>query len=274
MTKKKNSLLRSISWALRFNSKYSINWVVRRFSFSINWFEVFLTNIVEINDYSISILQMQLKSNNRELNLVEKKIEYSSSDFAEFYSTRVMKNLDFVNEFIVVLSIRTRFIDSTNSSKIEKYIDVIAFLENIFVQIFHEFRIDANLNVDMSFIFLQKSKIVKNHSLVVWIFSLDELARKTTILRYVWMMTHIRHHWFLLRKSLDASIFEVMTKSFFDSLAILVNHLFNNQLVESLAYRVELKYFLEKYDCMNDVVNVVLIEFISKIRNEKNMSMR
>ena len=137
---------------------------------------------------------MQLKSSNRELNLVEKKIEYSSSDFAKFYSTRVMKDFDFVNEFIVVLSIRTKFIDSTSSSKIEEYIDVIAFLEDIFVQITHEFRIDANLNVDMSFILLKQSEIVENHSLVVSIFFLDKLARKTTILRKIRMMTQIRDH--------------------------------------------------------------------------------
>ena len=188
---------------------------------------------------------MQLKSNNREFNFVEKTIEYSSNDFAKFYSTRVMKNLDFVNEFIVVLSIRTKFIDSTNFNKIEKYIDAIVFLENIFVQIFHEFRIDTNFNVDMNFIFLQKSKIVKNHSLVVSIFSLDELARKTTILKYVWIMTQILYHWFFFRKSFNAFIFEIMTKSFFDFFAIFMNYLFNNQLVKSFAYRVEFKYFLE-----------------------------
>ena len=137
---------------------------------------------------------MQLKSNNRELNLVEKEIEYSSSDFAKSYPTRVMKNLDLVNEFIVVLSIRTKFIDSTSSNKIEKYIDVIASLEDIFVQIIHEFRIDANLNVDMSFILLKQSKIVENHPLVVPILPLDKLARKTTILRKTRMMTQIRDH--------------------------------------------------------------------------------
>ena len=137
---------------------------------------------------------MQLKSNNREFDFVEKKIEYSSNDFTEFYSTRVMKYFDFVNEFIVVLTIRMKFIDSTNCNKIEKYIDVIVFFENIFVQIFHEFRIDANFNVDINFILLQQSKIVKNHSFVVSIFFFDRLARKTTISRKIRMMTQIRHH--------------------------------------------------------------------------------
>jgi hypothetical protein len=137
---------------------------------------------------------MQLKSNNREFDFVEKEIEYSSNDFTKFYSTRVMKNFDFVNEFIVILTIRMKFIDSTNRNKIEEYIDVIAFFENIFVQIFHEFRIDANFNVDMNFIFLQQSKIVKNHSFVVSILSFDIFARKTTISRYFEMMTQIRHY--------------------------------------------------------------------------------
>ena len=139
--------------------------------------------IVEINDNSIAILQMQLKSSDREVNFVERKIEYTSSDLAEFYSTRVMKDLDFVNEFLIVLSIRTKFIDSTSSDKIEEYIDVIVFLENIFVQIFHEFRIDVDFNVDMNFILLQQSKIVENHSLVVSILSLDKFTRRTTITR-------------------------------------------------------------------------------------------
>ena len=126
---------------------------------------------------------MQLKSNNREFDFVEKKIEYSSNDFTKFYLTRVMKYFNFVNEFIVVLTIRMKFIDSTNCNKIEKYIDVIAFLENIFVQIFHEFCIDANLNVDMNFILLQQSKIVENDSFVVSILFLYRLAKKTTISR-------------------------------------------------------------------------------------------
>ena len=139
--------------------------------------------IVEINDNSIAILQMQLKSSDRELNLVERKIEYTSSDLAKFYSTRVMKDLDLVNEFLIVLSIRTKFIDSTSNDKIEEYIDVIASLEDIFVQIFHEFRIDADLNVDMSFILLQQPKIVGNHSLVVSILPLDRFTRRTTITR-------------------------------------------------------------------------------------------
>ena len=113
---------------------------------------------------------MQLKSNDCEFNFIEKKIEYTSNDFAKFYSTRVMKNFDFVNEFLVVLSIRTKFVDSTNDNNVEKYVDIIVFFENIFVQIFHEFRIDANFNVDINFIFLQQSKIVKNHLFVVSIF--------------------------------------------------------------------------------------------------------
>ena len=126
---------------------------------------------------------MQLKSNDREFNFVEKKIEYTSNDFAKFYSTRVMKNFDFVNKFFVVLSIRTKFVDSTNNNDIEKYVDVIVFFENIFVQIFHEFRIDANFNVNINFIFLQQSKIIKNYLFVVSIFFLYAFARKTTISR-------------------------------------------------------------------------------------------
>ena len=126
---------------------------------------------------------MQLKSNDREFNFVEKKIEYTSNDLAKFYSTRVVKNFDFVNKFFVILSIRTKFVDSTNNNNIEKYVDVIVFFENIFVQIFHEFRIDANFNVDMNFILLQQSKIVKNHSFVVSIFFFYEFARRTTISR-------------------------------------------------------------------------------------------
>ena len=51
-----------------------------------------------------------------------------------------------------------------------------------------------------------------------------------------------------------------------------MNHLFNNQLVENLALRVKSRYLLEKYDCMNDVVDIVFIEFISRINNEKNMN--
>ena len=65
-----------------------------------------------------------------------------------------------------------------------------------------------------------------------------------------------------------------MTKIFFDFFAIFMNHLFNNQFVENFALRVKFKYFFEKYDCMNDVVDIVFIEFISKICNEKNMNMR
>ena len=64
-----------------------------------------------------------------------------------------------------------------------------------------------------------------------------------------------------------------MTKKIFDIFAIFVNHLFNNQFVKSFAFDVEFKHFFEKNDCMNNVVNVVRIEFISKICNEKNMNM-
>ena len=63
-----------------------------------------------------------------------------------------------------------------------------------------------------------------------------------------------------------------MIRNFFDFFAILVNHLFNHQLVERLAFRVEFKCLLRRYNCINDVVNVILIEFISRICNEKNMS--
>ena len=89
--------------------------------------------IVEINKNSISIFQMQLKSNNRKFNFVEKEIENSSNDFAKFYSTNVIKDFDFVNEFLVVLSIRMKFIDSTCNNNVEKYIDVIIFSKNIFI---------------------------------------------------------------------------------------------------------------------------------------------
>ena len=131
---------------------------------------------VEINENSIAIFQMQLKPNDCELNLIEREIEYTSNDFAEFYSTRVMKDFDLVNELLVVLSIRTKFVDSTNDNNVEKYVDMIAFFENIFVQIFHEFRIDANLNVDMSFVLLQQPEIVKNHPLVVSILFINGLT--------------------------------------------------------------------------------------------------
>ena len=138
---------------------------------------------VGINENSIALFQMQLKSSDCRLNLTEREIEYTSSGFAESYPTRVMKDLDLVNRFLVVLSIRTGFVDSASSDDVGEYIDVVAFLEDIFVQISHGFCIGAGLNVDMSFILLQQPGIVENDPLVVSIFSLYRLARRTTISR-------------------------------------------------------------------------------------------
>ena len=65
-----------------------------------------------------------------------------------------------------------------------------------------------------------------------------------------------------------------MAESFFGPFAILMDHLFNNQFVEGLALRVRSRYLLGEYDCMNGVVDIVLIKFISRVCNEEDMSMR
>ena len=136
-----------------------------------------------------------------------------------------MINFDFIDKFNDVIAMRSLMIDLSHWfindwNHLYWNIDVIRFLENVFVQIRHEFDRNVYLNVDMSFVFQQQIWIIKNHSIVVSRDVRHEFSLKASILRVIWRVIQIWFRTYRLREMFDAIIILVMTYDIFNFVTI------------------------------------------------------